>query len=340
MFSAYAGLSSFALITCVAWQEDAPLLVGGDFPGGLLSPNVYGETLALMPPNLARLMADGTVDASFTPPDGLGAVIGMAVQPDGKVLVAESARATTVTLRRLLQTGAPDPDFRPALFDDFGRADPRRTLPLILQPDGKILVAWSFTAVNGVSRSSVARLNADGSVDASFDPGTGPAGGSGSGHDMDLARQPDGKILVAGDFNTFAGVPRRGVVRLHSNGSVDLSFDLGFPFGDYVRIKSIVVLHNGCLLVTAGEFDSSMSPYRLQGDAPIRLHVPQLVESGRQRLTFNSLIGSTYVLQASTNLVDWSDIATNTAADCWLQLTNSVAEAPALFFRVQRVPEP
>jgi hypothetical protein len=43
---------------------------------------------------------------------------------------------------------------------------------LALQPDGKILVCGYFLQVNGYSRNSVARLNADGSVDESFSPGS------------------------------------------------------------------------------------------------------------------------------------------------------------------------
>src|SRR5215472_16453179 len=42
------------------------------------------------------------------------------------------------------------------------------------QSDGKIMIAGSFTTYNGTTRNRIARLNADGSLDMSFDPGTGP----------------------------------------------------------------------------------------------------------------------------------------------------------------------
>src|SRR5262249_15352254 len=49
-----------------------------------------------------------------------------------------------------------------------------------LQPDGKVLIGGFFTTVKGFVRSEIARLNADGSGDSSFDPGKGIVG-TGSG---------------------------------------------------------------------------------------------------------------------------------------------------------------
>ena len=42
-----------------------------------------------------------------------------------------------------------------------------------VQPDGKVLIGGDFTTVNGTNRNGIARLNADGSLDSSFNPGTG-----------------------------------------------------------------------------------------------------------------------------------------------------------------------
>src|SRR4051812_37615349 len=43
----------------------------------------------------------------------------------------------------------------------------------IIQPDGKIIISGSFTNYNGVPRAGLARVNPDGSLDLSFDPGSG-----------------------------------------------------------------------------------------------------------------------------------------------------------------------
>jgi len=45
-----------------------------------------------------------------------------------------------------------------------------------VQPDGKVLMAGQFMSVNGTNRRFIARLNADGSLDSSFDPGDGATG--------------------------------------------------------------------------------------------------------------------------------------------------------------------
>ncbi len=44
---------------------------------------------------------------------------------------------------------------------------------------------------------------------------------------MRIARQPDSKVIVAGDFDLVDGVARRGICRLDPDGSLDLSFDSG-----------------------------------------------------------------------------------------------------------------
>jgi len=72
--------------------------------------------------------------------------------------------------------------------------------PLALQPDGKVLVG------------GYARLNADGSQDSSFNPGTGA-----DGEVRSIALQADGKVLVGGNFTTIKGVFRPYVARLYGD---------------------------------------------------------------------------------------------------------------------------
>ena len=69
---------------------------------------------------------------------------------------------------------------------------------IALQPDGKILVAGDFTMIGGggtghTPRNRIGRLNADGSLDATFNPGA-----DANGFIETLALQADGKIVVGG----------------------------------------------------------------------------------------------------------------------------------------------
>ncbi len=86
-------------------------------------------------------------------------------------------------------------------------------------PGGRIIIAGSFSSYNGAMRRNVARLEADGTLDTTFDPMEGP------NNSVSWAfPQADGKLIIAGDFTTFNSLPRQFITRLRVDGSVDLSF--------------------------------------------------------------------------------------------------------------------
>ena len=91
-----------------------------------------------------------------------------------------------------------------------------------LQPDGKIIIGGYFTNFNGYERNYIARLNSDGTVDTSFEVGAGT-----NGPIFCIARQLDGKILIAGAFDTYDNTSRHNIARLNVDGSLDISFDPG-----------------------------------------------------------------------------------------------------------------
>src|SRR6476660_3137435 len=93
---------------------------------------------------------------------------------------------------------------------------------VIPQPDGKVIAAGRFTFANNILRNRIARFNFDGSLDTSFDPGTGA-----DGEITAAVLQPDGLIVVAGRFTSFNGFTHNGICRLNANGSVDQTFGLG-----------------------------------------------------------------------------------------------------------------
>ena len=93
---------------------------------------------------------------------------------------------------------------------------------VIPQPDGKVIAAGRFTFANDVARNRIARFNSNGSLDTTFDPGTGA-----DGEITAAVLQPDGRIVVAGRFTSFNGFTHNRVCRLNANGSVDQTFGLG-----------------------------------------------------------------------------------------------------------------
>ena len=179
---------------------------------------------------VARLNADGTLDAAFNP-NVNGVVYAVAVQPNGQVVIGGSF--TTVQ-----PNGASNPTTRNRLarFNADGSLDTtfdpnadRPVLAIAVQPNGQIVVGGGFSMLqpNGASastnRSCAARLNSDGSLDTGFDPEPNASVSS-------IVVLPSGQIVMGGEFVT---VQPNGasfttqcdfLARLNADGSLDSNF--------------------------------------------------------------------------------------------------------------------
>lgn len=212
------GAGPGADILALALQPDGRIIIGGSFTS-------YNGTSRSY---IARLNADGSLDTSFDPGDGFDAdVQTLTIQPDGRIIAGGFFTSFNGTARnyiaRLNAYGSLDTSFAPGPGADDG------VLTSAIQSDGKILIGGGFTNYYGTPRSKIARVNADGSLDTSFDPGTGA--------DSDilvLALQSDGEIIAGGTFTNFNGISRNYMARLNSNGSLDSSFNNPVPDG-FVR---------------------------------------------------------------------------------------------------------
>jgi uncharacterized delta-60 repeat protein len=123
-------------------------------------------------------------------------------------------------------------------------------LKIVPLADGRLLIAGLFTHVEGIQRHGIARLNADGKLDLTFDPGRGA-----DAVIDDLVVQPDGRIIIGGDFTTFNGARRVRLARLMPNGALDPSFDpgrgpAGSPFG---HVYAIALQADGRIVI-GGQF--------------------------------------------------------------------------------------
>ncbi len=122
---------------------------------------------------------------------------------------------------------------------------------VVLQPDGKILIGGDFTSLapNGgapVSRTNIARLNPDGTLDTAFNPNA-------NGFPLCIAVQADGKVLVGGVFTTIGGQARNRIARLDPTTGLADSFDPN-PNASGV-VYSIATQADGKILV-GGDFTS------------------------------------------------------------------------------------
>ncbi len=196
--------------------------------------------------NVARLNADGTLDRTFNEgiaPGTNGPVSALALQSDGKLIIAGSFQNVRGTPRnrvaRLDAEGRLD-----ATFDPGTGAD-QQIFGVAVQSDGKILLGGFFSSFNGVARNAIARLNANGSLDTTFDPGVGP-----DGVVYQVAVQFDGKILLAGAFNSVNGVANRAALaRLNANGTDDTSFAAGLTPGSSADVRGLALQVDGKIII-------------------------------------------------------------------------------------------
>lgn len=95
----------------------------------------------------------------------------------------------------------------------------RKVSDVAVQDDGKAVIVGAFITYNNISRKYVARVAVDGSLDTTFDPGTGATHQINS---VDI--HTEGKILIGGRFTSFNGTTIGRVARLNTDGSLDTSF--------------------------------------------------------------------------------------------------------------------
>jgi uncharacterized delta-60 repeat protein len=115
-------------------------------------------------------------------------------------------------------------------LDAFNPNPDGRVNVIIIQPDGKILIAGDFNTVapNGgppVARHNLARLNPDGTLDLAFDCDANCNVGGGGGEVLAMALQADGKVVLGGNFTTVGGQTRRFIGRVNGTTGVVDSFN-------------------------------------------------------------------------------------------------------------------
>jgi uncharacterized delta-60 repeat protein len=201
------------------------------------------------------------IDPSFQPALE-GYVSALAVQTDGKIILAGDLRlpgnSTNRALVRLNPDGTDDDTFR----DWPGGAG--SITGLLLQPDGQILVPDSHLTPDHVWAMAISRLKANGEIDPTFESLEIQGGSVNS-----MARQADGKLLLIGDFTQLDNKERRGIARLNTDGSLDLSFDPGAgSFGVWVYTDQLTQRYD-----TGGTASNGDYAYSEDGpNAPANIH--------------------------------------------------------------------
>ncbi|HET6574463.1 MAG TPA: delta-60 repeat domain-containing protein [Fimbriiglobus sp.] len=232
----------------------------------------------------------------------------VAVQPDGKIVIAGYATTATTgkdfAVVRLNPDGSPDKTFAGTGFGLIPFTSGSSTnvddeaFAVAIQPDGKIVLA-------GSSRLdfAAARLNADGTLDTTFaGKGVTTVVVSTGGFNADAARamaiQPDGRIVLAGYSDGNAFQYDFAVVRLNANGTPDTSFGgkgratIGFDLGGSNEDKALgVALQSGGQIVVVGRAQVSFGGF---GSNVSDMAIARLNPDGTPDLSFGA--GGTQVV--------------------------------------------
>ncbi|MBL8309494.1 MAG: hypothetical protein JNL19_03630 [Burkholderiales bacterium] len=217
-------------------------------------PGTLDTTWALANPygDGKRVTSIGTDDAAY----------GVAVQPDGKVVVAGTCRLgnkNEFCLARYSSSGTLDNTFGTGgiVHTDVGVSG-SNAAGLRLQPDGKIVVAGVCYAASGLADVCLARYTTVGALDTSFGSGGKVLTSLVSSHDIAnaLALQIDGKIVLAGTCSS--SVPDDVcLVRYLSDGALDATFGSAgkviTPIGSHHdRAWAVALLGDNKIVVAGG----------------------------------------------------------------------------------------
>jgi uncharacterized delta-60 repeat protein len=219
------GTGSDGIIYTTALQTDGKIIIGGAFTS-------FNGTLIN---RIARLNTDGSLDAGFNPGTGANSTIyTTALQSDGKIVIGgffTSYNGTLINrIARLNTDGSLDAGFNPGTGANNQELLRTSILTTAIQGDGKIIIGGDFTSYNGTAINGIARLNTDGSLDETFNRGTGPGPNFFANNPFTIqttAIQSDGKIIIGGMFTTYNEIARNRIARLNTDGSLDAGFSAG-----------------------------------------------------------------------------------------------------------------
>ncbi|MCL4787915.1 MAG: hypothetical protein KJ070_14165 [Verrucomicrobia bacterium] len=295
--------------------------------------------------NLARLLTSGAVDSSYNiatgPDSGVNAAV---LQPDGKLLIGGAFETVRGIARRgiarLNADGTVDATFTPGTGFMDSQSGFGSVYQLALQPDGRVIAVGYFDRFNGVVRNRVARLNRNGTLDTTFNAGTGPMNEGYPALFDRVTLQPDGKIVLGGGFHTFHGQRFPGLLRLKPNGALDDSFSPG-SFSLDGSIASVAFAPDGPMLVGGGFSSFGGFPcsglVRLKNDFDVLIHSLSRLDMSRVQITGLAQVGKSYTLQSSQDLVNWTDRDTRIAVAPTVVLEDQNAGGVAArFYRVLR----
>jgi uncharacterized delta-60 repeat protein len=227
-------------------ESSGQSLILADFADGFGIVRIFLVVLAIVM-EAVHAQNEVALSSAFGSGEGVnGEVLAAVVQADGKIVIG--GRFSTVNgivrnnIARLNSDGTLDRSFA----EQEGLNG--QVNALAIQPSGQIIAGGTFTQAGQRQILNLVRYEADGQIDAEFGGGASPGANGGV---FALAVQPDGKILVGGNFNAIFGEPRRGIARLNADGTLDKPVITEQSLSG--AVKTIAIGREGSFLV-GGDF--------------------------------------------------------------------------------------
>src|ERR1017187_397891 len=317
-------------INSVAIQTDGKAVIGGNL-------TTFNGTARN---GIARVNSNGSLDTTFNPGAGVNfAVDSVSVLTNGQVLIAGGFTTYNSVSRRgvarINSSGSLDTTFNPGTVsvDNLIRV-------ALAQPDGKVIIGGDFATFNNVSRNRIARLNADGTLDTTFNPGTGA-----NGSVLNLAIQPNGKILVGGSFTTMNSASLPHIARLLANGAVDTNFNPGTGANGDVQALALQndgkVVLGGTFTTFNGQTDVRLARLLLNDPPPVSIFIGITNSAGSFALSWPAAKNAVYRADYKSSLTyaNWTTLSPYvTALGSTAAMTNNPAGDPQRFYRIAWLP--
>ena len=251
---------------------------------GRLAIVLIGFLMLLAPVVLAD--GPGDLDPTFGDDGLVTTTIGLysrgyavAIQTDGKILVAGDARSESgfdFALARYTSAGQLDPTFGVGGIVTTTIEGVASVIAMTVQPDGKIVVAGRSSAFGHFEDFALARYTPAGQLDPSFsDNGIVTTTIGSDTTPLDIALQPDGKIVVVGYSRHGWDIFDFTLARYTSSGQLDLSFDddgvVTTTIDSSAAARSVTLQPDGKIVVagsssrSGGIVDFALARYTLAG---------------------------------------------------------------------------
>jgi uncharacterized delta-60 repeat protein len=291
---------------------------------------------------VVRLTSEGSVDPTFfvNLSGGLGSVLHLEVQQDGKVIILGNFTAVDGVpvpgFARLRSTGALDFGYHPPNLDVFDRQTARGGM--MLQADGKLLI-WRTIRING-RKYDLLRLNTNGTLDETFQQPTLFRDYNPNQEFLidTVCFYGTNRIIIGGSFTHVSGHKRHGIARLQMNGLFEDCFAPEFS-----DAFAPTPLNTSVLWVSCVEDGSIFAAGRIRGQTTERkvvrllggaaqapsLAVPHFEPAGFCAV-LNTFPGQSTVVHVSSDLQTWYPILTNLAENCEEYFCDPQAEPSSL----------